>query len=96
MAENSEIAPHQPVDPLGNSCRTGGIEVPEVRLDVEDRRSVDGIQTTNPNAFLLDGDELDTRQADGIRPVLGALREDSNLWLRPALSLPWATCPGET
>jgi len=67
--------------------RTPWTELGHPRFDVEDGRSIDGIEALDLEGCTIDAQDAADGQAYRVRPILGSLGENANLW--PFGVSPW-------
>src|SRR3954451_16013394 len=70
------VVAHEFARPRGLADLATGAELGHVRLDVEHRRAVDGVEATDQQPKPVDGDELAHRDADAVRAGLAPLGQD--------------------
>src|SRR5690242_1293858 len=84
------VLAHQFVGPRGLPDLSARKEFTHHRLDIDDRRPVDGVQFGDKEVLALDARDVTDRAADAIRAVLGALREDADFG--PLFIISGVTC----
>src|SRR5215469_1141937 len=81
MARRRSLHPvpaHQLTRPIWLAHFSSGGELAEVRLDVDDGRAIDRIQAADLENPPIDADQPTRRHTDPVRPVLPALRENTD------------------
>ena len=74
----AEIIRHYFFGPGGLADGLAWAELCDVGLDVQHGCAVDGVEFANENVKAVDAFDFAGRDADAIRPVFGALREDAD------------------
>ncbi len=74
------VVAHQLTRPARLADRRPWSELDHVRLQVVNGRAVDRVEAPDCDGPTIDGDDLARGDADPIRPTLGPLGEDPDLW----------------
>lgn len=91
LIRGAPVFAHELPSPLRVANFASGGEFRHIRFDVQNRRAVDGVKPGDFESQILDRQQAADGNADPIRTVLAALREDTDLGpVRPIAGMPRA------
>ena len=73
------VVAHEFAGVLGLMDRLAGKELAQYGLDIEDRRSINGIECEDAQSRAISAEQPDDGMSEAVWPTLGALSKDSDL-----------------